>query len=106
MKGKRINQINNLVIYQDTDEKINYFGTIIENPNFGKCSVWKKDGSACLETRLSLEQAEDFCKNTKDFIQQNLPSVDDLISRATAISEQSRGLAEDLSKFRDGLEIE
>lgn len=43
MKGKRIKQINNLIIYY-TD-------------------------NVCLEDRLSLEDAIDFCKRTKDFIQ-------------------------------------
>lgn len=52
MKGKKIRQINNLIIYY-TD--------------FYQYAVWTKDG-ICLEDRLSLEQAIDFCKNTKDFI--------------------------------------
>ena len=77
MKGKRIKQINNLTIYQDMSKTINYFGEIKENPNYGKCSVWTPDGR-CWEDRLTLEQAEDFCRNTKDF----LAKVDHLIQNA------------------------
>lgn len=53
IKGKRIKQINNLII------------------RYNEChqhSVWHND--VCLEDRLTLEQAEEFCKNTKDFIVQ------------------------------------
>ena len=35
---------------------------------------------------------------------EKVSNIDALISRATAISEQSRGLADDLSKFKDGFE--
>lgn len=41
-----------------------------------------------------------------DAFQQKLQSIDSLISHATTISEQSKRLAEDLSKFRDGYGIE
>lgn len=52
MKGKKIKQINNLIIrYTD----------------IYKYSVWTPDGR-CWEDRMTLEQAETFCKNTKDFI--------------------------------------
>lgn len=52
MKGKRIKQINNLVIYYT--ELYQY-------------AVWTPTG-ICLEDRLTLEQAIDFCKNTRDFL--------------------------------------
>lgn len=52
MKGKRIKQINNLVIYYT---------------EFYQYTVWTKDG-VCLEDRLTLEQAIDFCKSTRDFV--------------------------------------
>ena len=54
MKGKKIKQINNLEIRYT--ELYNY-------------SVWTmgKYGK-CLEDRMTLEQAEEFCKNTKDFL--------------------------------------
>lgn len=80
MKGKRIKQINNLVIYQDTAEKVNYFGEIRPNPNFGKCSVWTPDGR-CWEDRMTLEQAEAFCQKTKDFVQK--PRLDDQVAAAS-----------------------
>lgn len=52
MKGKRIRQINNLTIrYTDT-----YL-----------YSVWTPDGR-CWEDRMTLKQAEDFCKRTTDFV--------------------------------------
>ena len=50
--AKKIKQVNNLVIKHD--ELYNY-------------SVWTPDGK-CWEDRLTLEQAEEFCKQTKDFI--------------------------------------
>lgn len=53
MKGKRIKQINNLIIYY-TD--------------IYQYAVWSPY-NVCLEDRLSLEDAIDFCKRTKDFIQ-------------------------------------
>lgn len=52
MKGKRIKQINNLVI---------------RYTEFYKYSVWTPDGR-CWADRMTLEQAEDFCKDTKDFV--------------------------------------
>lgn len=52
MKGKRIKQINNLVIYF--------------TPMY-KYAVWSLDGR-CLEDRLTLEQAEEFCRETTDFV--------------------------------------
>lgn len=55
MKGKKIKQVNNLVIHF--------------TPMY-KYAVWSPDGK-CLEDRLTLEQAENFCKNTKDFVQQS-----------------------------------
>lgn len=52
MRGKKIKQINNLII-RYTDEF--------------QYSVWTFLGK-CLEDRLTLEQAEEFCRNTKDFV--------------------------------------
>lgn len=52
MKGRRIKQINNL---------------IIRYTNAYQYSVWTPDGR-CWEDRLSLTEAEELCKNTKDFI--------------------------------------
>lgn len=54
MEGKRIKQINNLVIRYT--ELYQY-------------SVWVmgKYGE-CLEYGMTLEQAEEFCRNTKDFL--------------------------------------
>lgn len=51
LKGKRIKQKNNLVIYYT--EMYGY-------------AVWTLDGR-CLEDRLTLKQAEQFCNDTKDF---------------------------------------
>lgn len=56
MKGKRIKQINNLVIYYT---------------EFYQYAVWTKDG-VCLDDRLTLEQAIDFCKSTRDFVRRRL----------------------------------
>lgn len=67
---KKIKQINNLVIKQDTARQISYFGNIMDNPNHLnhlKCSVFSLDGK-CLEDRLTIEQAEDFCNTNKGFI--------------------------------------
>ena len=56
MTGKRIKQINNLVIrYTDMYQY----------------SVWTPDGR-CWEDRMTLEQAEEFCRNTKDFVRRSL----------------------------------
>lgn len=53
MKGKRIKQINNLIIrYTETYQY----------------AVWTMTG-VCLEDRMTLEEAEEFCKETKDYIQ-------------------------------------
>ena len=51
MKGKKIKQINNLTIYYT---KMYQF------------AVWTPEGK-CLEDRLTLDQAIEFCKSTKDF---------------------------------------
>lgn len=51
MRGKKIKQINNLII-RYTDEF--------------QYSVWTPFGQ-CWEDRMTLEQAEEFCRNTKDF---------------------------------------
>ena len=52
MRGKKIKQINNLQIRYA--EAYQY-------------AVWSPDGR-CLEDRLTLEEAEEYCKETKDFI--------------------------------------
>ena len=52
MKGKKIKQINNLVIYYT--EMYHY-------------AVWTPDGR-CLADRMTLEQAENFCKEVTDFM--------------------------------------
>lgn len=52
MQGKRIKQINNLVIRYT--EAYQY-------------AVWTPDGR-CWEDRMTLEQAEEFCRKTKDFL--------------------------------------
>lgn len=86
MSGKKIKQINNLVITQDTTKAINWFGEARFNPNYGKYSVWTPDGR-CIEDGLSLKQAEEFCKNTKDYIL-NKASLDDVIQTASAVAKQ------------------
>ena len=50
-KGKRIKQINNLLI-RYTDAYL--------------YAVWTPDGR-CWEDRLTLEEAEEFCRKTLDF---------------------------------------
>lgn len=55
MKGKKIKQINNLIIRYTKDFQY---------------AVWTPDGR-CWEDRLTLEHAEDFCKNTVDFIKRS-----------------------------------
>ena len=62
---KKIKQINNLVIKQDTARQISYFGNIMDNPSHLKYSVFSLDGK-CLENRLTLEQAENFCNTNKN----------------------------------------
>lgn len=52
MKGKKIKQINNLVIYYT--EMYHY-------------AVWTPDGR-CLDDRMTLKQAENFCKEVTDFV--------------------------------------
>ena len=52
MKGKRIKQINNLTIRYT--EAYQY-------------AAWTPDGR-CLEDRMTLGQPEEFCRQTKDFI--------------------------------------
>ena len=52
MKGKKIKQINNLTIRYT--EAYQY-------------AVWTPDGR-CWEDRMTLEQAEEFCRKTKDFV--------------------------------------
>lgn len=52
MKGKRIKQVNNL---------------LIRYTEIYQYAVWTPDGR-CLEDRMTLEQAEGFCRDTKDFI--------------------------------------
>lgn len=51
MRGKRIKQINNL---------------IIRYTELYQYAVWTLNGIN-LEDRLTLGQAEEFCRNTKDF---------------------------------------
>ena len=54
MKGKKIKQINNL--------EIRY-------TEIYQYAVWTKGREAtCLEDRMTLEQAEEFCRDTKDFL--------------------------------------
>jgi hypothetical protein len=63
---KRIKQINNLIIKLNDATKINYFGKVMDNPQFNTYSVWH--GKICLEDRMTLKQAISFATNTKDFI--------------------------------------
>ena len=50
--GKRIKQINNLVI---------------RYTEIYQYAVWSPY-DVCLEDRMTLQQAEEFCRNTKDFV--------------------------------------
>ena len=52
MKGKKIKQINNW---------------IIRYAELYQYSVWSPDGK-CMEDRLTLEQAEEFCRENTDFV--------------------------------------
>lgn len=52
MKGKRIKQINNWIIR--FTEAYQY-------------SVWSPDGK-CIEDRLTLEQAKEFCRENTDYV--------------------------------------
>ena len=77
MTGKRIKQINNLVI---TYTEVH------------KYAVWTPDGR-CWEDRMTLEQAEDFCRNTKDFVVSrqtgvNKPSLDSVITSCEEMSKK------------------
>ena len=51
MKGMKIKQINNLTIYYTKSYQF---------------AVWTPEGK-CLEDQMTLDQAIEFCKNTKDF---------------------------------------
>lgn len=55
MRGKRIKQINNW---------------IIRYTEIHQYSVWSPDGR-CYEDRLTLEQAEEFCRDNKDYVAGN-----------------------------------
>lgn len=59
---KKIKQINNLVIKQDTARQISYFGNIMDNPNHLKYPVFSPSGICMEDGFASLEDAEDFCK--------------------------------------------
>ena len=52
MKGKKIKQVNNLVIY---------YSKVYNN-----FAVWHNN--ICYEEFNTLEKAEEFCKKTKDFL--------------------------------------
>lgn len=56
MIGKKIKQINNLII------------TYYRPHDYMVCTF---DGRI-LEDRMSLEEAEDFCRRTKDFLSKNI----------------------------------
>lgn len=80
MRGKRIKQINNLVI-RYTDEF--------------QYAVWTPDG-VCWEDRMTLEQAESFCRETMDFVNRDrvFKEVDNLIADATVVAkERNQGKA-------------
>lgn len=64
---KRIKQINNMIIKLDNAPDMVYFGNVQKNPLYGSYSVYAPDGR-CLEDRLTLEQAEELCNVTTDFI--------------------------------------
>lgn len=65
---KRIKQINNLTIKQETAEQIGWFNQItVPNPNYNKFAVYSPDG-ICLEDGLTLEQAESYCNETLDYL--------------------------------------
>lgn len=68
---KKVKQINNLVIKYREIEKIDSTAIgdhVTEyNPPLQDYSVWTPD-NRCLEDRLTLEQAEEFCKETLDFV--------------------------------------
>lgn len=59
---KKIKQINNLIIKQDTARQISYFGNIMDNPNYLKYSVFFPSGICIEDGFVSIEDAEDFCK--------------------------------------------
>ena len=60
MKGQRIKQINNLVIRYTKDYQYSVWKPVYE---YG---AWKLDKKCC-KHKMTLEQAEEFCRNTKDF---------------------------------------
>ncbi len=66
---KRVKQINNLIIKLDDAENMNYFGKMMKNPQFNTYSVWH--GKTCFEDRMTLEQAEKYATETKDFVKNN-----------------------------------
>lgn len=55
MRGRRIKQINNW---------------IIRYTEIYQYSVWSPDGR-CYEDRLTLEQAENYCKENMDFVRRS-----------------------------------
>lgn len=55
MRGRRIKQINNW---------------IIRYTEIYQYSVWSPDGR-CYEDRLTLEQAENYCKENTDFVRRS-----------------------------------
>lgn len=55
MRGKRIKQINNW---------------IIRYTEIYQYAVWSPDGR-CYEDRLTLEQAEEFCSENKDYVRRS-----------------------------------
>ena len=61
---KKVKQCNNMIIKLDNAELVDFFGITKHNPNYGKYSVWSKDG-ICFENGLSLEQAIEYCKALK-----------------------------------------
>lgn len=68
---KRVKQINNLVIKQDTVKYIYRNGYTFANSNYGFYRVYTPNG-ICLEDRLTLKEAEDFCKETLDFVKRKI----------------------------------
>ena len=64
---KKVKQLNRCTIKLDTAQKLNWFGTVINNPNYGKYAVYAPDGR-CLEDGLSLGEAIEYCNDTTDFL--------------------------------------
>lgn len=74
MKGKKIKQINNLVIrYTEAHQH----------------AVWTPDGR-CWEDGMTLEQAEKFCRDTKDFVKRGNSSI--AKPKSTALKKGEREL--------------